>query len=175
MGKDWTLEYVARDAPRSRRGRGSAPSGPGPGLDLEVDEGALGELQVRYCRPAMSLGRVPGLHANISLMSPCARNRPPRPAARAGPFNGQDFGVARTVRVACYPPSNRASSPLRARRVRWLGRRTRQRSDCPEEALGCPIDVTSDASGTFRANRHTSERRASGRPGCPAMLDDRVR
>ncbi len=44
---EWTLEHVAGDAPRSRRGRGSAPAG--PGLGVEVDEGALGEPLARYC------------------------------------------------------------------------------------------------------------------------------
>ncbi|WP_028060879.1 mandelate racemase/muconate lactonizing enzyme family protein [Candidatus Solirubrobacter pratensis] len=38
---DWTLDHVAGYEPRSRDGRGAAPTG--PGLGVEVDPGALGE------------------------------------------------------------------------------------------------------------------------------------
>jgi L-alanine-DL-glutamate epimerase-like enolase superfamily enzyme len=38
---DWTLDHIAGYAPRSRDGRGSAPTG--PGLGVEVDAEALGE------------------------------------------------------------------------------------------------------------------------------------
>ena len=38
---DWTLDHIAGYAPRSRGGRGSAPTG--PGLGVEVDAEALGE------------------------------------------------------------------------------------------------------------------------------------
>lgn len=38
---DWTLDHIAGYEPRSRDGRGSAPGGPGLGVD--VDAGALGE------------------------------------------------------------------------------------------------------------------------------------
>jgi L-alanine-DL-glutamate epimerase-like enolase superfamily enzyme len=37
---DWTLDHVAGYEPRSRDGRGSAPAG--PGLGIEVDPEALG-------------------------------------------------------------------------------------------------------------------------------------
>ena len=37
---DWTVEHVAGHSPRSARGRGAAPTGPGLGID--VDAGALG-------------------------------------------------------------------------------------------------------------------------------------
>ena len=37
---DWTQEHIAGYLPRSSRGRGPVPSG--PGLGIEVDEGMLG-------------------------------------------------------------------------------------------------------------------------------------
>ena len=37
---DWTLDHIAGYQPRSRDGRGEAPSG--PGLGIEVDPDALG-------------------------------------------------------------------------------------------------------------------------------------
>ncbi len=43
---DWTLEHVAGYEPRSAEGRGSAPLG--PGLGVEVDQDLLGEPLARY-------------------------------------------------------------------------------------------------------------------------------
>ncbi|MCU1493827.1 MAG: Mandelate racemase/muconate lactonizing protein [Acidimicrobiaceae bacterium] len=44
---DWTAEHIAGYAPRSAHGRGSAPEG--PGLGVEVDPSALGNPIQRYC------------------------------------------------------------------------------------------------------------------------------
>ncbi|MEO9095319.1 MAG: mandelate racemase/muconate lactonizing enzyme family protein [Microbacteriaceae bacterium] len=43
---DWTLEHVAGHQPRSVRGRGSAPTG--PGLGISVDTAGLGEPLMSY-------------------------------------------------------------------------------------------------------------------------------
>jgi L-alanine-DL-glutamate epimerase-like enolase superfamily enzyme len=38
---DWTVEHIAGHQPRSQGGRGSAPTGPGLGIEIDVE--ALGE------------------------------------------------------------------------------------------------------------------------------------
>ncbi|MBB3771811.1 L-alanine-DL-glutamate epimerase-like enolase superfamily enzyme [Angulomicrobium tetraedrale] len=46
---DWTKEHIAGYAPRSERGRGRAPTG--PGLGIHVDTGALGPALFEVTRP----------------------------------------------------------------------------------------------------------------------------